>query len=187
MFGRPEDAAAGQLLLANPFMGDPNFKRSVVLLVEHNSEGSLGFVLNRLSGVRLSEAIEQPIRFEGPLYVGGPVQPESLHVVHRLGPLVEGSARVADGVYWGGDFDTLRRMLSEGRVATNDSRFFMGYSGWGPGQLAEELEANSWIVHPASAGSVFDLSINSLWRSVLRSMGHQYAILANFPEDPRLN
>ncbi len=186
MFGRPEDAAPGQLLLANPFMGDDNFKRTVVLLVEHSDEGSLGFVLNRSTGVRLAEAVEEPVQFEGLLYSGGPVQPETLHVIHRLGPLVDGSTRIAEGVFWGGALDRLLRMLAEGRVGTDEARFFSGYSGWGPGQLAEELEGKSWIVVPAPP-NILDLSVNNLWRAVLRSMGNEYAILANFPEDPRLN
>jgi putative transcriptional regulator len=190
VFGRPEDAAPGQLLLANPFLGDENFKRTVVLLVEHSSDGSLGFVLNRITGVRVVDALDgldDTTPFAGHLYLGGPVQLETLSFVHRLGPLADGAVRIGNGLYWGGDFERLKQMLREGRVEPDEVRFFMGYSGWGEGQLTTELTEKSWILHPANQASVFEPTPQHLWRNVLRSKGQEYAMMANFPEDPRLN
>lgn len=177
----------GNLLLAAPMMGDPNFRRSVVLLCEHSPEGSFGLILNRPLGVSLSEVLEGLEADSYPLYQGGPVQTDTLHFLHTRDDLVEGSIAVQRGIRWGGDFDALRSALSSGVMRPEHVRFFLGYAGWSGGQLEFEIEEGGWIVAPASENVVFSGEGSRLWRDVLRGMGAQYAMLANFPDDPRLN
>lgn len=179
--------APGRFLISEPFMADDNFQRTVIFLVEHGEEGSLGFVLNRQLGVQLSEIIEGFPYTEAPVFTGGPVEQNTLHYVHRLGDVLEGSREIFDGVYWGGRFDDLKTYASEGNPLEQDVLFFVGYSGWGPDQLEGELERKSWIVAPQNEDFVFRNDYFDLWRDLLKNMGDKYHIIANYPVDPRLN
>ena len=179
--------APGSLLVAEPPMPDPNFKRTVILLCEHNMEGSFGLVLNRPTGVRLAEVATVELGFDADLWHGGPVQPETLHYLHPYGDLVEGALPVLEGVYWGGDFDTVHAEIEQGRFDPEAFRFFVGYSGWGSGQLDAEVEDGSWIVLGASESIAFAEKDDALWRQILRGLGGEYALLSTFPDDPRMN
>ncbi|NMC40025.1 MAG: YqgE/AlgH family protein, partial [Bacteroidales bacterium] len=132
--------AAGMLLLAEPFLGDPFFSRSVVLLIEHNEEGSFGLIINKEVPVKPAEAISSLGNYEGKVFVGGPVQPRSIFYLHTLGQRLEGSLPVIDHLYWGGDAMQLNQMIMKGEVKPGEVRFFLGYSGWSPGQLQDELK-----------------------------------------------
>lgn len=178
----------GDLLLSEPFLADPNFERSVILLCEHNSEGSFGFVLNKQSELGLAEAVEEVTGYDEVLYVGGPVQHDTLHFVHRLRPPLAESEQLQDHLYWGGDFEELLSRINTRQLVADDIRFFMGYSGWGPGQLEDELAENSWIVFQnTTSEQIFDVPPQQLWQEVLRSMGGKYRMYSNYPIDPRLN
>lgn len=187
MFGKPHQAAKGKLLIANPFMADPNFKRSVVVLAEHNADGTVGFVLNHRLDVKLNDvAADLPV-FDTHLFYGGPVQMDTLHFLHAYGELVPDCQEVCEGVFWGGNTEALKVLLDNGQVKPDGIKFFAGYSGWAPKQLDGELDGKSWIITPAESGIVFEQNPDNLWRRTLRSMGEEYAMMANFPEDPRLN
>lgn len=177
----------GKLLISEPFMNDPNFKRTVILLVNHNEEGSVGFVLNRPMEMKIDQVLEG---FEGvghDLWDGGPVQRDSLFFVHTLGDAIPESIPVMGDMYWGGNFETIKAMLKGGLVTSKELRLFIGYSGWGPGQLQEEIKRNSWLVAPASIDIVMTNDWDKLWKDVLKGMGKDYGILANFPENPLWN
>jgi putative transcriptional regulator len=182
----------GTLLISQPFLGDPNFERSVVLLCrDEPDDGTFGLVLNRLTSLTLGEVLDLPthltsVAAELPLYVGGPVEPNTLHYLHRRADL-PGAIDLGQDVYWGGDFEMLLGLLGTGAVAAEDVRLFAGYSGWSAGQLAGEMQAESWIRHPASAGKVFTLASDAFWRDILREKGGRFKVLANYPVDPRLN
>lgn len=177
----------GSLLVAEPPMPDPNFKRTVILLCEHSLEGSFGLVLNRPAHVKLSEVATIDLPFDATLWHGGPVQPETLHYLHPYGDDLEGALPVLDGVYWGGDFEALAEGLGSERLDPERVRFFVGYSGWGAGQLDAEVEDGSWIVLDGTSGVAFAEEDDELWRQILRDLGGEYALLANFPDDPRMN
>jgi putative transcriptional regulator len=168
-------------------MADPNFRRSVILLCEHSLEGSFGLVLNRPSGHLLSEASEEPLPFDAALWVGGPVEPHTLHYLHPYGPDLPGVLPVLDGVYWGGSFERVKDGILDQSLRPDQFRFFVGYSGWGPGQLDGEVDDGAWIVVEGSTEMVFSESDDALWRSILRSLGGEYALLSTFPDDPRMN
>lgn len=181
------EPAAGVLLIAPPPLIDPNFRRTVVLLCEHNDEGSFGLILNRPLTLQLREVLEGMERYKDVLLLGGPVQPNTLHFLHRHGDRVPNAIQVLDDVYWGGDFDIIQELVEAGEVNGEDLRFYLGYAGWSSEQLIAEIEAGGWIVAPADSSYIFRPEPGRLWRDILRSMGGEYAILANFPEDPRMN
>lgn len=182
----------GTLLISQPFLGDPNFERSVVLVCrDASASGTFGLVLNRPTELLLSDVLTLPLGLAAPaaalpLFAGGPVEPDTLHYLHRR-PDVPGAAALGDGVYWGGEFAVLLELLGTGALAAADVRLFVGYAGWGPGQLAAERQARSWVTHPASAGKVFTLATDAFWREILREKGGRFQAWANYPVDPRLN
>ena len=179
--------AAGRLLVSGPYLPDPYFRRTVVLLCEHNEEGSFGFVLNRHMELDVNDLMENMPPVASRVSIGGPVQSGELYYLHTLGPHVPGSKEVVDGVFMGGDYDQLRSILSTDPKLAKHVRFFVGYSGWELGQLEKELEQRAWLITHADKRRIMNTKIDDLWADTLRGMGKAYAPLANFPEDPALN
>jgi putative transcriptional regulator len=177
----------GMLLIAEPFLKDPNFMRTVVLLCEHQDEGSFGFVLNRHYEYTLEELIPDLAGMDHPVYIGGPVQKDTLHFLHQYPEEIPGGFEVADGIYWGGDFEQAIRGLKDNRFDRRRIRFFIGYSGWTGGQLEVELKEKSWLVTPARHNLVFPAKPEQVWKDSLRKMGGEYEMMINFPVDPSLN
>lgn len=177
----------GSLLISEPYLPDPNFERTVVYLCEHNDEGSFGFVLNKASNVHVDDLLHDISGFDEQVFVGGPVEQNTLHFLHRADYL-EGGILVQEGIYWGGNYQQLLSLINSGTIDRDDFRFYVGYSGWGEGQLEKELEEDTWIVaHNATPDLIFDTEPEDLWRGVLKRMGGRYNIISNYPEDPRLN
>lgn len=179
--------ARGRLLVSEPYLPDPYFRRTVVLLCDHNDEGSFGFVLNRRMDITINELMQDFPPVSAQVGIGGPVQSGELYYLHTLGKAIEGSAEVVDGVHMGGDYEQLRSLLATDPKLSKHVRFFVGYSGWGPDQLGKELNDRSWLIAPADRRRVMDLRVDALWGNTLRGMGRAFAPLANFPEDPSLN
>jgi putative transcriptional regulator len=181
------DLAPGVLLVAEPAILDPNFKRAVILLCEHDDEASFGLTINRPSKLFLPEVLTEPVGLEHQLFLGGPVQPDTLHFLHVYSTEIEEAQPVIDGVGWGGPFDEVAEQIRSGTFDPQGFRFFAGYTGWGAGQLAEELAEGTWIVFPGSREQVFDHPPESLWRELITSLGGEMALLVNFPDEPQLN
>ena len=179
--------ATGRVLIAPPMMQDPNFRRSVILLCEHGVDGSFGLILNRSISLNLTDVVEGMDLYEGPLCLGGPVQPNTLHVLHRLGNKVGESIEITNEVFWGGDFEIIQQLVENEKTSSESIRFFLGYAGWSPGQLDAETEQDGWIVAEADNALIFPDDPTELWAATLRRMGGEYALLANFPDDPRMN
>lgn len=179
--------AQGKLLLSEPFQKDLYFKRTVVLLTEHNEMGSVGFILNKPLDIKIHEAIDDFPQCSNALYFGGPVSKNQLFYIHTLGDKIDGSMEIDKGIYWGGNFDTIRSLIEQDKIKPNELRFFAGYSGWEPNQLDKELEEKSWIVANGKLEYIMAASSHKLWGTVLKGMGQTYAVMANFPEDPSLN
>ena len=177
----------GRILVSEPFLLDSYFKRSVILLGEHGTEGSVGFILNKPTDLTLNDALEDFPPFDMPLYFGGPVQTDTIHFLHTLGEQLEGSKEILPGIFWGGSLETLKLLIDTNQINKEEIRFFAGYSGWEPRQLEDELKGRTWIVSNCKKNFAFSTQPEELWGEVLRTMGSQYAILANFPEDPSLN
>lgn len=179
--------AAGVLLIADPFLKDPNFKRTVVFLCEHQTEGSFGFVLNRKYEYTLDQLMASAEGMPLAVFYGGPVQMDTIHFLHRYPELIPGGFEVTDGIYWGGDFETAVQRLKAGDISPNGIRFFIGYSGWSEGQLEGELSEKSWITANGSSRLIFHRNLDAIWKEALNDLGGEYSQLVNYPIDPQLN
>lgn len=177
----------GTFLIAEPFLNDPNFERSVIFLCEHSDSGSLGFVVNHETNLFLGDVLEEEVKEDIPLFLGGPVEKNTLHFLHRRPDLIRESVNVGNGIYWGGDFDQAKRLLNAFALKPEDIRFFVGYSGWSEGQLNEEMEQKTWITTDSDASFLFDTPSKNFWREVLKRMGGKYRSIAHYPIDPSLN
>lgn len=181
-----ERLQVGSLLLAQPMMEDPNFRRSVVLVCEHNEDGSFGLVLNQQLRHPLRAVLPYLSSFEAPLFLGGPLAHNSLHIIHRI-PEIEKKIQIAENLYWGGDFDQIQSLLDKGTLFEQDIRFFIGYAGWTAGQLNTEVTQKDWILAQSASDLIFDTLPRELWNKTLKLKGGYYPVLANFPKHPKLN
>jgi putative transcriptional regulator len=178
----------GRLLVATPLLGDPNFERAVVLLLEHGDEGALGVVLNRPSELEVAEPLPEWRRFTGTpevVFVGGPVSRSSVIALARLGrDLPAGAWEPVLGTL--GVLD-LTGDPDEVGAGVDDLRVFAGYAGWGSGQLEDEIGEGAWYVVDADPGDAFTSAPDGLWRTVLRRQGGDLAKVALVPAEPYLN
>jgi putative transcriptional regulator len=178
---------SGQILLAEPFMQDPYFRRGVILLCEHNAHGSLGFILNKSIDMGLNELMSDFPPINSEVFYGGPVQTDTLHYVHNVGDLLDDSVQVADGIWWGGDFEKLKFLIQSELILPRNIRFFVGYSGWSGGQLEEELETGSWVVADANTNYIFKAPYQRLWSQAMAHKGNTYEVIAELPEQMSWN
>lgn len=177
----------GRLLISEPYLADPNFERTVVLLCEHSEEGSFGFVVNKPSIIKIGEVMEDIRNVDERVFVGGPVQQDTLHFLHRNTD-IEKAVKIRDEIYWGGDFETLVTQLDTAAIRPSDVRFYLGYSGWASGQLESELQEDSWIVCDFVTDELlFDTDPTVVWKKALGNMGGRFSVYSNYPVDPRLN
>jgi putative transcriptional regulator len=176
----------GKLLLSAPFLNDI-FKRSVIYLTEHNDEGSIGFIVNKPLKMTASDVIEDLSGFKAPVFLGGPVQQEMLNFIHKAGDKIDGGLEIGNGLFWGGNFETVKILAASGALDPMDFRFYMGYAGWSPGQLEDEMDFDSWIVTDFNESRIFDRKTDSMWSDLLRDMGGEFKIISTFPEDPSVN
>jgi len=182
------DVKRGSVLISEPFLSDDNFSRTVVLITEHNEKGSFGLVLNRpyekKSLDKLVDGFENsPI----PLFLGGPVEHNTLHFVHSLGHQVPSTIQISEHLFWGGDFEYLRLLSATRQLDPTKFKFFIGYSGWMPNQLNEEVKAKSWVVTNLKPDHIFQLPSDAMWSECLKSLGGKFKEWLNFPVDPKLN
>ena len=178
----------GHLLIAEPsIIGDMSFNRSVILLADHSDEGSIGFILNKPLKFTLDELI-QDTEHKFKVFNGGPVEQDNLYFIHTVPDLIPGSIEISLGIYWGGDFQIVLDLLTEGKLSDSDIRFFLGYSGWEPNQLEDELSANVWLVDKNVYESKLIIqSSNSFWKDKMIELGGEYSIWSNAPENPSYN
>jgi putative transcriptional regulator len=177
----------GRLLLSEPFMGDYYFGRSVILLAEHNEEGSFGIIMNKPVTAGFNDVLKNFPEFDAPIYLGGPVETSSLFYVHTIGEKLEGSVEIIDGLFWGGDIEALKEMMMLGTIQPSDIRFYLGYSGWGAKQLDGELKKNSWVITRSSKRKLFKMDPMYMWEKLLMNMGEEYQYWTKFPVDPGMN
>jgi len=179
------ESLKGNLLIAAPTLIDPNFRRTVVLLLEHTPDGAIGVVLNRPSDTEAREAVPdlRAVLFDDePIFLGGPVQPETVIALadHNETPEDEAICGSIASLEFADDPDELHE-------AVNRARVFAGYAGWGTGQLEDEIEEEAWFTEPATAEDVFSAEPDRLWSAVLERMGDPFRLIARMPEDPRVN
>ena len=179
------ESLRGHLLISSGNLYDPNFRHTVVLIAEHNADGALGVILNRALNLAVDEVFPPLGELVPPgesLYQGGPVEPESPVLLAELSDpeLVDVPAFGSVGFLVGEVSADLKPEIQKARV-------YVGYSGWGPGQLEAEMAVNSWIIDPAQVEDVFTDDPDLLWSRVLRRKGPDYHQLSRMPFDPSMN
>lgn len=180
--------ASGDLLLAKPMLPDDHFNRTVVLLTEYSeTTGSVGFVMNRKMDLEVHNLVHDFPMSNFPVYYGGPVQTDNLYFIHTLGNLIPNSVAINNDYFWNGNFEQLQVLIEAGQVDSKHVRFFMGYSGWGSGQLEAEITENAWLIVDSKNIPLLTSSSETMWKNFMLQMNNQYRIWANAPQDPILN
>lgn len=178
----------GKLLIAEPsIIGDVSFNRSIILLTEHNNEGSIGFILNKPLDFELGDLIPD-FKSNFPIYNGGPVQQDNLFFIHKVAELVPESIEISKGLYWSGDFEKVTKLIKDEKINQNEIRFFLGYSGWDINQLQSELSSNTWILtENIYKENIIKAVDTAFWKKKMLALGGEYSLWSNAPEDPSNN
>ena len=178
---------AGKVLLSMPFTDDAYFQRAAILMVEHNEEGSLGFVLDKALQRPVGFLLEEIKDFDAPLFVGGPVEQDRLNFLHNKGEMIENAIPIIPNLWLGGDIYQTLELIQAGMITPQDIRFFIGYSGWDDGQLENELKRNTWVVSSLTSEDIFREPYNKLWQLGLKQLGEDYAYWEMLPPNPEMN
>lgn len=182
------DPQTGCLLISEPFMLDPNFERSVILLCNHDKEGTLGFILNQKVVGCVGDLVKEIASCSFPLHIGGPVAQNELFFIHSRFDLLLSGDEIRNNIYFGGDPEVLFSLINEGKINEEEVKFFLGYSGWQPAQLDAEIKVNSWAVqNKFPTDLVFEKDTELLWKQAVIGLGAKYAHVVNFPQSPSLN
>jgi putative transcriptional regulator len=180
-------AEKGTCLISEPFSADSYFGRSVVLLTEHDQEnGSVGYIMNKPVDIQIQDLFPEFPEFAARCYVGGPVSPDTIHYLHSRPDVLPASNHVFGNIYWGGDFDRLQEQVEQGNILSRDIKFFLGYSGWAPEQLKQEMDEKFWILAKISDRKLMGKS-KDIWKNTLSNMGESYKLWAEAPMNPALN
>ena len=172
----------GNVLISEPLMNDFHFGRSVVLLIDHQeTEGSFGIIINKKLDVQVNHIVDEFPDFEAPVYLGGPVADNQLFFIHTLGEMIPEAYPIIDGLYWGGDHETLSTLIHTGIANESNVRFYLGYAGWDAGQLVEELVRNSWLVGDITTEQYLNTPIEKLWQASVNQLGNSYNMWTRFP------
>jgi putative transcriptional regulator len=180
----------GTILISEPYLEDPNFDRTVVLLCDYVKEdGAIGFILNKKTDLLLNDLVEGlENQYQYPVQFGGPVATDTLFFLYRCDQaMVSGSIELADGLYWGGDFDDFKEKLNFGNLKAENVKIFLGYSGWSEGQLEEEIKSKAWYTYNFDSEIIIESNPETMWKEVLRKKGGKYKMISNYPIDPKLN
>ena len=187
-FQNKKQPKAGSVLISDPFLDEDFFRRSVILLCNHDQEGSFGLVLNNYLTIDLHELEESFPDIQARISVGGPVDTEHLFFIHMYGEQIDSSTLISGKMYFGGDFEQLKELISNDPDCRSKVRFFLGYSGWGKEQLQNELKENSWIVaNNIGDDEIFDTYNDELWRTCLEKQGERFKAISKFPLNPNDN
>ncbi|MFM2213263.1 MAG: hypothetical protein RL427_526 [Bacteroidota bacterium] len=183
-----EKPQKGQLLIAEPsIIGDLSFNRSVILLADHNKEGSVGFILNKPLKYAVKDLLPE-IDSKFKIYNGGPVEQDNLYFIHNVPNLIPNSVEISNGIYWGGDFELTKQLINTGILKKKNIRFFLGYTGWDASQLENEMNANSWILTKnIYENNILGKASIHFWKEKILELGGDYLIWSNAPENPILN
>lgn len=179
--------AKGKILISEPFLFDINFSRSVILLIDHGKDGSMGIIMNKRLPMMVNDVVKEFEYLNNiPLYRGGPVGTDTLFYLHTLN-CVKGALDIGHGMYLNGDFNTIKKYVLQGNPIERNIRFFLGYSGWETEQLKHEIEDNTWMIGSGDIESLMNVSIKDMWKDSLGKLGGKYKTWSRFPKIPSLN
>jgi putative transcriptional regulator len=177
---------AGALLVSEPFNPEPKFKRTVVLISQHDQRGSIGFILNKPTDLNVNQVLDDFPEFDARVYWGGSTRLDSVYYIHTI-PQLKGALPIVNGIYWGGDYEQLKVMVESKAVTPQQIKFIAGYAAWEGKLLEKEIKENNWWVTEADQQFTLLEPPEILWGRVLQRTGHVYGILNDFPEDPGRN
>jgi len=180
----------GYFLIANPVLPDPNFSRTVILLCNHNDQGSFGLVLNRSTKLKAREVFTTHELFKeenNRVFFGGPVSQSQVFYLCRSENSIPGLEEICPDVYLGMNWESLEMTVDRLKEPEVNIQFYLGYSGWAAGQLDGEMEQKSWLTCKASEDFVFGVSENQIWSMVVRSLGKNFEYLLQAPVNPNMN
>ncbi len=182
-----ENLQAGTLLIADPFLKDPNFSRSVIFLCDHKEEGAFGFVINRMSEYVAKNLLTDLEDCDHPIFYGGPVQQNTLHFIHRCPGLITGGEKITEDIYWGGEYEEMIALLKGNKLSKQQIRLFLGYSGWNKEQLENEIKEKSWLTTYSTSRLIFNNDTKLVWPEAVKQLGSKYEQVINYPLDPQMN
>ncbi len=186
-FKNNEPTNKGSILISDPFSDDVYFGRSVVLICEHNDEGTFGFVLNNYIDIDLHQLDDNFPNINARISFGGPVSKENLYYIHSFSDITN-TLEIREGLYYGGDFDEITDRIKNAKNPNKEIRFFVGYSGWSVGQLDEEIKNENWITaNNISTENIIDTKLDDLWRICLEKQGQRFQLMTKFPRNPMDN
>jgi putative transcriptional regulator len=178
--------SAGKLLIAEPFMRDPEFSRAVIYICNHDEDGTFGLAINKQLEQTLDCLLPDLTAVPWPIYIGGPVDEQTLFILHTL-PELLGGEYVSNGIYLGADFELLKIALLTETLDAQKVKFFLGYSGWSSGQLDNELKEEAWLVATADKNVVMSHQQNDIYKKSLEPLGKSFSSIALLPKHPSLN
>lgn len=176
----------GTLLIARPSLMTDVFHRAVVLITEHSTTGTVGFILNKPIEQELRDLLAD-VKSDMQVYEGGPVDQENLYYIHSRPDLISGSERIGAGLFWGGNYKDVNYAINNGFIEKTEIRFYLGYSGWSGGQLENEIQNNSWEVINNEKLDIFADWNNNLWKKQMKKLGGDNLLWMNMPENPMSN
>ena len=181
--------AMGSILIASPLLSDYHFARTVILMVTHNEEGSMGIVMNQMfhHDITLNELIPGLDSVPGiPVFKGGPIGRDTIFFIHTITAL-EGALKLNNALYLNGNFGELKQYILQGNPVEGHIRFFAGYAGWSNGQLQREIQENSWMVGKSHSDQLLDYHNAKLWNDSMNGLGQKYSLWAKYPIYPSFN
>lgn len=176
----------GEILVAAPLLQGKHFNQSIILITEHNEEGSMGFVLNKPLSISINEMLNSFNQLKNTVFLGGPVNTDYLFYIHKL-EIVPESLPLGNGLFWGGNLTSIINLLNENSSYQEQIKFFSGYSGWSSKQLQKEIELKSWLVSHLDTHSIMNTPSENLWTLGVQSLGKPYEYWLNFPSNPMYN
>lgn len=177
----------GKILISEPFLRDATFGRSVVLLIDHTEEGSMGLIINKQLPIFVNDIIKEFKYIEDiPLYKGGPIATDTLFYLHTLAD-ISGAIPISKGLFLNGDFEEIKRYILQGNQIDRYIRFFLGYSGWESEQLSTELRENTWLVSKEENAYLMNSDTKDMWKQALEKLGSKYETWSRFPQVPTFN
>ena len=177
----------GDVLISEPFMNDFYFRRSVILLIDHNEEGSLGVIINKRLTIPFNEIVQGFPEFNADVYLGGPVETNRIFFIHTVGEMIPDSHLISNGLYWSGNISVLKSMIKMDLIKPHEVRFYVGYAGWDGGQLRNELKANTWVVGRFTAKQLLRTMPGKMWSDFVKQIGKRYMLWDKFPVNPSEN
>ena len=178
------EITTGTILISKPFMEDKRFEKTVILITEHNENGSIGFILNKNNSVDILDFIPSLHKQSIIIKEGGPVDKNNLFFIHKHPDLINNCFKIKDGYFWGGDINDLVEGMNRDEIKTNEILFFTGYAGWEKNQLSQEINEGSWIVQNTHLEMLED-PIN--WSKLLIEINEEFEVWTTAPSDFRLN